>query len=185
MPNRRPTMMPTRLVPPSVLHTSRLKQAVDSRRPCCFTNSMSRLARRKRIRSPALRDMIRMIRRGLSGPLRSTLRPESAGPLTVRFLETRPCLRKTRGMNSVRRRKAVLDRQTRAALGSAAGQDLPAVFCAHAFSESVFALLFEVRRLLKRKRHTDCLSDRYGIEGRIIGTSPHPVKPRDLSTSCQ
>ena len=88
-------------------------------------------------------------------------------------------------MNSVRRRKAVLDRQTRSALGSAAGQDLPAVFCAHAFSESVFALLFEVRWLLKRKRHTDRLSDRYGIEGRIIGTSLHPVKPRDLPTSCQ
>ena len=67
-------------------------------------------------------------------------------------------------MNSVRRRKAVLDRQTRAALGSAAGQDLPAVLCAHAFSESVFALLFEVRWLLKRKRHTNRLSDRYGMK---------------------
>jgi hypothetical protein len=88
-------------------------------------------------------------------------------------------------MNSVRRRKAVLDRQTRAALSSAAGQDLPAVFCAHAFSESVFALLFEVRWLLERKRHTDRLSDRYGIEGGIIGTSLHPVKPRDLATSWQ
>lgn len=155
IPNRRPTMMPTRLVPPSVLHTSRLKQAVDNRRPCCFTNSMSRLARRKRIRSPALRDMIRVIRRGhCPDPSARLCVPSLAGPLTVRFLERRPCLRKTRGMNSVRRRKAVLDRQTRAALGSAAGQDLPAVLCAHAFSESVFALLFEVRWLLKRKRHT-------------------------------
>ena len=47
-----------------------------------------------------------------------------------------------------------LDRQTRAALGSTAGQDFAAVFCAHAFAETVFSLLFEVRRLLKRKRHT-------------------------------
>jgi hypothetical protein len=47
-----------------------------------------------------------------------------------------------------------LDRQTRAALGSAAGQDFPAVFGAHAFAEAVFSLLLEVRRLLKRKRHT-------------------------------
>ena len=42
-----------------------------------------------------------------------------------------------------------------AALGSTTGQDFPAVFRAHAFSKPVFSLLFEVRRLLKRKGHTD------------------------------
>jgi hypothetical protein len=47
-----------------------------------------------------------------------------------------------------------LYRQTRATLGSTAGQDSPAVFRAHAFAEPVFSFLFEVRRLLKRKRHT-------------------------------
>jgi hypothetical protein len=77
--------------------------------------------------------------------------PSSAGPLRD-ALGKRPCLRKTRGRKSVQRED--LDRQTRAALGSTAGQDFPAVFCAHAFAEPVFSLLLEVRRLLKRKRHT-------------------------------
>ena len=52
-------------------------------------------------------------------------------------------------------RREDLDRQARAALGSTAGQDFPAVFRAHPFAEAVLSLLFEVRRLLKRKRHTD------------------------------
>ena len=37
-----------------------------------------------------------------------------------------------------------LDRQTSSAFGSTAGQNFAAVFCAHAFPESVLALLFKV-----------------------------------------
>ena len=55
--------------------------------------------------------------------------------------------------SEVRWGRGGLDRQTRPALGSTAGQDFPAVFCAHAFAEPVFPLLLEVRRLLKRERH--------------------------------
>jgi len=61
MPNRLPTTMPTRPTGTSVLQISKLKHAVDSRRPCCFTYSMSRLARRKKTRSPAPCDIIRLI----------------------------------------------------------------------------------------------------------------------------
>lgn len=74
-----------------------------------------------------------------------------------------------------------LDRQTRPAFGSTAGQDFPAVFCAHAFAEPVFSLLLEVRRLLKRKRHTghpfEQNAQANSIERRIIGGPPRPVKP--------
>lgn len=74
-----------------------------------------------------------------------------------------------------------LDRQTRPAFGSTAGQDFPAVFCAHAFAEPVFSLLLEVRRLLKRKRHTghpfEQNAQANSIERRIIGRPPRPVKP--------
>ena len=74
-----------------------------------------------------------------------------------------------------------LDRQTRPALGSTAGQDFPAVFCAHAFAEPVFSLLLEVRRLLKRKRHPghpfEQNAQANSIERRIIGGAPRPVKP--------
>lgn len=74
-----------------------------------------------------------------------------------------------------------LYRQTRAALGSTAGQDSPAVFRAHAFAEPVFSLLLEVRRLLKRKRHTghpfEQNAQANSIERRIIGRPPRPVKP--------
>ena len=74
-----------------------------------------------------------------------------------------------------------LDRQTRPALGSTAGQDFPAVFCAHAFAEPMFSLLLEVRRLLKRKRHPghpfEQNAQANSIERRIIGRPPRPVKP--------
>lgn len=69
-----------------------------------------------------------------------------------------------------------LDRQTSAALGSAAGQDFPPVLCAHAFAETVFSLFLEVRRLLKRKRHTCHPFEQNSSEGRIIGVRPQPVK---------
>ena len=70
-----------------------------------------------------------------------------------------------------------LHRQTRAAFGSATGQYFPAVLRAHAFAETVFSLLFEVRRLLKRKRHTGHpfkrkFLSRIAIERRIIGAAP-------------
>jgi len=76
-----------------------------------------------------------------------------------------------------------LDRQTRAALGSAAGQDFPAVFCAHAFAETVFSLLLEVRRLLKRKGHTGHPFEENSTERRIIGAPPRPVKPTRAAQS--
>ena len=57
--------------------------------------------------------------------------------------------------SEVRWGRGDLDRQTRSALGSTTGQDFPAVLRAHAFAETVFSLLFEVRGLLKRKRHAD------------------------------
>jgi hypothetical protein len=76
-----------------------------------------------------------------------------------------------------------LDRQTRAALGSAAGQNFPAVFCAHAFAEAVFSLLLEVRRLLKRKRHTGHPFEQNSTERRIIGARLRPVKPARAARS--
>ena len=71
-----------------------------------------------------------------------------------------------------------LNRQTRAALGSTAGQDFPAVFCTHAFAEAVFSLFFEVRRLLERKRHTGHPFEEIANERRIIGTPLRAVKPQ-------
>lgn len=71
IPNRLPTTMPTRLARASALQTSRLKHGVDSRRPCCFTYSMSRLARRKKTRSPAPCDIVRLIQ-AHARPVRST-----------------------------------------------------------------------------------------------------------------
>ena len=81
-----------------------------------------------------------------------------------------------------------LDRQTRAALGSTTGQDFPAVFRAHPFAEAVLSLLFEIRRLLKRKRHTDHpfqadFASNFtptSAEVRIIGARRPTVKPTDV-----
>jgi hypothetical protein len=118
----------------------------------------------------------------LSGPLRSILRSELGRTAHRQALRKTSLLEEDKAGELRAASKAVLDRQTRAALGPAASQDLPAVLCAHAFSESVFALFFEVRRLLKRKRHTNRLSEQISNEGRIIGTTLPPVKPRGLST---
>jgi hypothetical protein len=47
-----------------------------------------------------------------------------------------------------------LDRQTGSTLRSTPSQNLSAVLCAHAFTESMFAFFLEIRWLLIRKRHT-------------------------------
>lgn len=52
LPNRRPTIIPTRADSPWTRQTKRLKNAVESRRPCCLTNSISRLLRKKSPLSP-------------------------------------------------------------------------------------------------------------------------------------
>ena len=96
MPNRLPTTIPTRVVRASLLQTSRLKQAVDSRRPWCFTYSMSRLARRKKDRSPVACDIVRLIEDPRRTHPPHSYVPSWAGPLHD-ALGKRPCLRKTRG----------------------------------------------------------------------------------------
>jgi hypothetical protein len=74
--------------------------------------------------------------------------------------------------------RGYLDGQTRAALGSTASQHFAAVFRAHAFAKPVFSLLFEVRRLLKRKGHPSHPFDqKIPNERRIIGSRPQAVKP--------
>ena len=101
--------------------------------------------------------------------------PSWAGALRD-ALEKRPCLRKTRGGGGFVLRE-FLNGQTRAALGPTASQDFAAVFRAHAFAKPVFSLLFEVRRLLKRKRHTGHPFEQNFEERRIIGGRPQRVKP--------
>jgi hypothetical protein len=52
VPNRLPTTMPTLVPSAFVRQTRRLKNAVELRRPCRLTNSMSRLARKNSPLSP-------------------------------------------------------------------------------------------------------------------------------------
>lgn len=63
IPKRFPTIMPMRPPFPPVLHTSKLKRAVETRRPCCLTCSISRLVRRKKVLSPLPLGLFRLIER--------------------------------------------------------------------------------------------------------------------------
>ena len=57
LPNRLPTMTPTRIRGSPDMHETRLNSGVETRRPFCLTRSMSALFRRKRGRRAGRPDM--------------------------------------------------------------------------------------------------------------------------------
>jgi hypothetical protein len=127
------------------LQVNRLNNAVEIRRPCRLTVSMSLLARKKMLPCPCSFGIAVQLPHGRT-PSIMALREKTHGRWTrsqgsETTVEGAPENFESAGYSN-------LNRQPCPPFGSPAGQDPTPVLCAHALSKTVLTFLLELGRLL-------------------------------------